>query len=185
MCDGRHKIRLEFFQAIAAPGSPKGEKITFSRNRYSIFHRAAIILYHRKLRRHISYTQFQHIIFLFRSPSRQHFQNRFQFFLRAHCYLKFSRLCNRIQNIIYSQLNRLHNNTIHIRLCDKISDTVRHRQPKIIDYSTAALCIEVTGDTEKLDAFIEIMKPLGIIEMCRTGIVALERGEGSIFSVGI
>ena len=56
---------------------------------------------------------------------------------------------------------------------------------KIIDYSTAALCIEVTGDTEKLDAFIEIMKPLGIIEMCRTGIVALERGEGGIFSVGI
>lgn len=56
---------------------------------------------------------------------------------------------------------------------------------KIIDYSTAALCIEVTGDTEKLDAFIEIMKPLSIIEMCRTGIVALERGEGSIFSVGI
>ena len=56
---------------------------------------------------------------------------------------------------------------------------------KIIDYSTAALCIEVTGDTEKLDAFIEIMKPLGIIEMCRTGIVALERGECSIFSVGI
>ena len=56
---------------------------------------------------------------------------------------------------------------------------------KIIDYSTAALCIEVTGDTEKLDAFIEIMKPLGIIKMCRTGIVALERGEGSIFSVGI
>ena len=56
---------------------------------------------------------------------------------------------------------------------------------KIIDYSTAALFIEVTGDTEKLDAFIEIMKPLGIIEMCRTGIVALERGEGSIFSVGI
>ena len=50
---------------------------------------------------------------------------------------------------------------------------------KIIDYSANALCIEVTGDTEKLDAFIEIMKPLGIIEMCRTGIVALERGEGS------
>ena len=44
---------------------------------------------------------------------------------------------------------------------------------KIIDYSTAALCIEVTGDTEKLDAFIEIMKPLAIIEMSRTGIVAL------------
>lgn len=53
---------------------------------------------------------------------------------------------------------------------------------KIIDYSPESLCIEVTGDTEKLDAFIEIMKPLGIIEMCRTGIVALERGEGSILN---
>ena len=53
---------------------------------------------------------------------------------------------------------------------------------KIMDYSPEALCIEVTGDTEKLDAFIEIMKPLGIIEMCRTGIVALERGEGSILN---
>ena len=51
---------------------------------------------------------------------------------------------------------------------------------KIIDYSANALCIEVTGDTEKLDAFIEIMNPRGIIEMCRTGIVALERGEGSL-----
>ena len=51
---------------------------------------------------------------------------------------------------------------------------------KIIDYSANALCIEVTGDTEKLDALSEIMKPLGIIEMCRTGIVALERGEGSL-----
>ena len=46
---------------------------------------------------------------------------------------------------------------------------------KIIDYSTATLCAEVTGESSKLDAFIEIMKPLGIVEMCRTGIVALER----------
>lgn len=46
---------------------------------------------------------------------------------------------------------------------------------KIIDYSTETLCAEVTGETSKIDAFIEIMKPLGIVEMCRTGIVALER----------
>lgn len=46
---------------------------------------------------------------------------------------------------------------------------------KIIDYSTETLCAEVTGETSKLDAFVEIMKPLGIVEMCRTGIVALER----------
>lgn len=53
---------------------------------------------------------------------------------------------------------------------------------KIIDYSTETLCIEITGDPSKIDAFIEIMKPYGIIELCRTGIVALERGSGSLLS---
>ncbi|MDR0889574.1 MAG: acetolactate synthase small subunit [Oscillospiraceae bacterium] len=53
---------------------------------------------------------------------------------------------------------------------------------KIIDYSQDALCIEVTGDPEKIDAFIGVMKPIGIIEICRTGIVALERGSGSILN---
>ena len=51
---------------------------------------------------------------------------------------------------------------------------------KIIDYSTEALCIEITGETSKINAFIEILKPYGIIEMCRTGVVALERGAKSM-----
>ena len=53
---------------------------------------------------------------------------------------------------------------------------------KIIDYSTDAMCIEITGEPSKINAFIEILKPFGIIEMCRTGIVALERGSGSILT---
>lgn len=51
---------------------------------------------------------------------------------------------------------------------------------KIIDYSTEALCIEITGETSKINAFIDILKPYGIIEMCRTGVVALERGATSM-----
>ncbi|MBQ1846591.1 MAG: acetolactate synthase small subunit [Clostridia bacterium] len=51
---------------------------------------------------------------------------------------------------------------------------------KIIDYTPVALCIECTGEPSKIDAFIETLKPCGIIEMCRTGIVALERGGGSL-----
>jgi len=47
---------------------------------------------------------------------------------------------------------------------------------KIVDYTTEMLCVEVTGEPPKIDAFIEVMKPLGIVEMCRTGVVALERG---------
>lgn len=51
---------------------------------------------------------------------------------------------------------------------------------KIIDYNTDAMCVEVTGEPSKIKAFIEVMKPLGILEMCRTGAVALERGDNTI-----
>ena len=48
---------------------------------------------------------------------------------------------------------------------------------KIIDYTTNYMCIEVTGEPSKINAFCQVMQPLGIIEMCRTGVVALERGS--------
>jgi len=53
---------------------------------------------------------------------------------------------------------------------------------KVVDYTTATMCIEITGDPTKIDAFVDLMKPFGIIEMCRTGIVALERGSASLLS---
>ena len=46
----------------------------------------------------------------------------------------------------------------------------------VIDYSTESMCIEVTGSPSKIDAFVKLMQPFGILEMCRTGIVALDRG---------
>ncbi len=46
----------------------------------------------------------------------------------------------------------------------------------VIDYSLDGMCIEVTGNPSKIDAFVKLMQPFGILEMCRTGIVALDRG---------
>lgn len=48
---------------------------------------------------------------------------------------------------------------------------------KIIDYNPKTLCVEVTGEPSKINAFIDVVKPLGIIELCRTGVVALERSR--------
>ena len=53
---------------------------------------------------------------------------------------------------------------------------------KVIDYTFGELCIEVTGEPSKIDAFVNIMKPYGILEMCRTGITALERGSNTLMN---
>lgn len=54
---------------------------------------------------------------------------------------------------------------------------------KLVDYSPTALICELTGETSKIDAFIELLKPCGIMEMCRTGIVAVERGDNCLKTV--
>jgi acetolactate synthase-1/3 small subunit len=47
---------------------------------------------------------------------------------------------------------------------------------KVIDSTTESFVFEITGATDKLDAFIAIMQPLGLVEVSRTGVVAITRG---------
>lgn len=47
----------------------------------------------------------------------------------------------------------------------------------VLDVSPNALTIELTGDVEKLGGFVEIMKPYGILEIAKTGVLAMSRGE--------
>lgn len=46
---------------------------------------------------------------------------------------------------------------------------------KVIDISPEKLSIEITGNRDKIDAFIGMLRPFGIIELARTGSVALKR----------
>jgi acetolactate synthase-1/3 small subunit len=46
---------------------------------------------------------------------------------------------------------------------------------KIIDVSSEAMIIEVTGNKSKVQAFLDLIEPLGVLEMARTGTVALSR----------
>ena len=48
---------------------------------------------------------------------------------------------------------------------------------KIIDLSIGSMVMELTGEPEKIDGFLDVLSPYKILEMCRTGITALERGR--------
>ena len=51
---------------------------------------------------------------------------------------------------------------------------------KVVDLAADTICFEKTGESNKLDSFIELLKPYGIVEMCRTGIVAIDRGSTTL-----
>ncbi|HYA00873.1 MAG TPA: acetolactate synthase small subunit [Candidatus Binatia bacterium] len=54
---------------------------------------------------------------------------------------------------------------------------------RVVDVAPSSLIIEVTGSTEKVDNFIELMRPYGIKEVARSGAVALVRGDQARISV--
>src|SRR5687768_7650213 len=47
---------------------------------------------------------------------------------------------------------------------------------KVVDVGKASLMVELAGTEEKIEAFIELMKPYGIKELARTGVIAMARG---------
>jgi acetolactate synthase-1/3 small subunit len=59
----------------------------------------------------------------------------------------------------------------------KVADIFRAR---VVDSTTESFVFEMTGESEKIDAFIDLMIPLGLIEICRTGAAAVSRGKDGI-----
>ena len=56
----------------------------------------------------------------------------------------------------------------------RLADVYRAR---VVDATTASFVFELTGGTEKIDKFIELMREVGLVEIARTGIVAIARGK--------
>jgi acetolactate synthase-1/3 small subunit len=51
---------------------------------------------------------------------------------------------------------------------------------RVVDVGPASLIVESTGAQDKLDSLIEVLRPFGILELVRTGAVAMARGAPAI-----
>ncbi|MGB0630736.1 MAG: acetolactate synthase small subunit [Alphaproteobacteria bacterium] len=59
----------------------------------------------------------------------------------------------------------------------RIADIFRARA---IDSTNESFVFEISGSTEKLNAFVDLMEPLGLIDVSRTGVVAIARGKSAL-----
>ena len=59
----------------------------------------------------------------------------------------------------------------------RIADIFR---AKVVDSTNNSFVFETTGSTEKINAFIKLMEPLGLSDVCRTGVVAISRGPAGL-----
>ena len=59
----------------------------------------------------------------------------------------------------------------------RLADAFRAR---VVDATVESFVFEMTGNAEKIDAFCELMRPVGLAEVCRTGAVAIARGSEHI-----
>ncbi|MBV9910821.1 MAG: acetolactate synthase small subunit, partial [Hyphomicrobiales bacterium] len=51
---------------------------------------------------------------------------------------------------------------------------------RVIDATTESFIFELTGAPRKIDDFVELMRPIGLVEVSRTGVAAISRGPEPI-----
>jgi acetolactate synthase-1/3 small subunit len=59
----------------------------------------------------------------------------------------------------------------------RIADAFRAR---VIDATSESFVFEMTGSTDKINAFLDLMVPLGMVDVSRTGVAAITRGPNSM-----
>jgi acetolactate synthase-1/3 small subunit len=84
------------------------------------------------------------------------------------------------ENIVTRELALVKVNVPDIRNRSDVINCVEVFRGRVVDVAPEALTIEITGTPDKIDAFLNLMKTYGIMELARTGLTALSRGVRSI-----
>jgi acetolactate synthase I/III small subunit len=61
----------------------------------------------------------------------------------------------------------------------EVMQLVEVYRSRIVDVANESLIVEITGDEDKINSFVDVLRPFGILEMVRTGIVAMARGAST------
>src|ERR1700730_13459605 len=67
----------------------------------------------------------------------------------------------------------------------QVMQLVEVYRARVIDVSPESLVIETTGTEDKIDSLLDVLRPYGVVEMVRTGRVAMARGAGGAGSPGL
>jgi len=59
---------------------------------------------------------------------------------------------------------------------DQVLSLVNVFRARVLDVAASSITFEITGNEEKIDRLLELITPFGVLEMVRTGIVAMRRG---------
>lgn len=62
----------------------------------------------------------------------------------------------------------------------EVVELVNMFRGKVVDVGPSTLMIEMAGEEEKIDAFVELVRPYGIKELARTGVIAMPRGSSTV-----
>jgi acetolactate synthase-1/3 small subunit len=84
------------------------------------------------------------------------------------------------ENIVTRELALIKVNVPDTKTRSDIINCVEVFRGRVVDVSSETLTIEITGTSDKIDAFLNLMKTYGVMELARTGITALSRGVKSI-----
>jgi acetolactate synthase-1/3 small subunit len=84
------------------------------------------------------------------------------------------------ENIVTRELALIKVNVPDVKNRSDVINCVEVFRGRVVDVAPEALTIEITGTTDKIDAFLNLMRTYGIMELARTGITALSRGVRSI-----
>jgi acetolactate synthase-1/3 small subunit len=63
-----------------------------------------------------------------------------------------------------------------------ISDVIDVFRAKIVDIAPQSMTVEITGDRPKIQALVDLLSPHGILEVVRTGLIGLHRGDQKILT---